>query len=314
MAPQLCSPTALRIAVAVHSFLSARWLLFPLATLAVSGSPVVTMQLAGWFTTLSLTVLLADATALGLWPSMQRAAPEDRYRVLWPMLLVLALALAVAACATLGAVELLAALVLYALLVSCCGCLGARRSGEFALWLYAGWAVAESVFGIGVSFGLRWAAGSLLADNTATSFDVLETQWAFLWSLTVAVYIASWLAALLQLWILALLVYGVRGHSLPLEDGGGGGAGVEERLNVQGLLPPPSDDSSSQQKHRGGSCALFVWSFVALYVVVLAVSTCGFLFHQLWPAGKVFDASTAVSPPCTGCFCHVRLTLPFNLP
>ena len=181
MAPQLCGPRALRFAVASHALLSARWLLFPLATLSVSGSVVVTTQIAGWFSALTLAVLLADTTALGMWPSMQRAKPEGRYRVVWPMLLVLCLALTVAACATMEAVPLFAVLLIYALGVSCCSCLGTGRTGDVALWLYAGWAVLETIVGLGIAYGLHWAGASLLATNTATAFDTIETQWELMW-------------------------------------------------------------------------------------------------------------------------------------
>ena len=49
---QLCSASALRFALVAHAMLSTRWLVFPLATLVVTGSVVVTMQLAGWFAAL----------------------------------------------------------------------------------------------------------------------------------------------------------------------------------------------------------------------------------------------------------------------
>lgn len=301
MTPHLCSPSALRFAVGAHTLLSARWLLFPLSTLAVSGSVVVAMQLTGWFAGAALMVAVADATALGMWPSMQTASQGNRYRVLWPMLLVLGLALAIAACATMEPLPLLGVVLFYALTIGCCSCLSAGRTGDVVLWLYAGWAVLESTIGIAISYGLRWAAGSLLADNSANAFDSVEGQWELMWALTRAVYVASLLAALLQLWVLALLAYGIRGHS----GGNSGVGGIEETLNVQGPIQESDDASQRDQKERG-TCVLFLWTFVALYFGVLAVAVCGFFFHQLWPAGTVFTASTPVSPPCTGCFCHVR--------
>lgn len=259
------------------------------------------MQTAGWFAAPALMVPVADATALGVWPSMQQAQPKERYRIIWPMLLVLALALGVAACAALEPLPLFIALLVYAVMVGCCGCLSVGRAGDVVLWLYAGWAVAEVALGITVSFGLRWAAGSLLATNSATAFDSIERQWEMLWVLTVVVYIASLLAALLQVWIIALLAYGVRGHSKSK-----GGVGAEETLNVQGALKSCDDNHAVAEQKERGSCVLFIWSIVALYVGLLAVTICGFIFHQLWPAGTVFTASTPVSPLCTGCFCYVR--------
>lgn len=299
MAPQLCSPRALRVAVGVHTLLSARWLLFPLATLAVGGSVVVAMQLTGWFAAPVLTVAIANATALGMWPSMQQASPGNRYRVLWPMLLVLALVLAVAGCAPMEPLPLFSLLLVFALAIGCCSCLGAGSAGDVVLWAYAGWAILDIVLEISISYGLRWAGRSLLADNSANAFDSIEAQWESMWLLVTTVYVASFLSALFQLWILALLAYGVRGHS---ERSGG----IEETLNVQG----PNDDSGDNEGRRtykgSGNCVLFLWSFVALYVGLLMVALCGFFFHQLWPAGTVFSASTPVSPPCTGCFCRVR--------
>ena len=300
MAPQLCSPSALRLAVCVHTLLSARWLLFPLATLAVSGSVVVAMQLTGWFAAPVLIVAIANATALGMWPSMQQGSPGSRYRVVWPMLLVLALVLAVAGCATMEPLPLFSVLVVFALAVGCCSCVSAGPTGDIVLWVYAGWGILDIVVGIAVSYGLHWAGRSLLADNSPNAFDSVEGQWEWMWLLTTAVYVASYLGAFFQLWILALLAYGVRGH--PDRNGG---VGIEEALNVQGPTQDSDDEGRGAQKDSG-SCVLFLWTFMALYLGLLTVTFCGFLFHQLWPAGTVFTTSTPISPPCTGCFCRVR--------
>ena len=295
------------MAVGAHTLLSARWLLLPLATLAVGGSVVVTMQLTGWFAAPVLTVAIANATVLGMWPSMQQASPGNRYRVVWPMLLVLALVLAVAGCAPMEPLPLFSLLLVFALAVGCCSCLSAGPAGDVVLWAYAGWAVLDIVLEIAISYGLRWAGGSLLADNSANAFDTIEAQWESMWLLVTTLYVASFLSALFQLWILALLAYGVRGHS----DRSGG---IEETLNQSGRVQGPTEDSDNnvgRRTHKGsGNCILFLWTFVALYLGLLVVALCGFFFHQLWPAGTVFTASTPVSPPCTGCFCHVR---PFQL-
>lgn len=67
-------------------------------------------------------------------------------------------------------------------------------------------------------------------------------------------YIASWLAAVLQLWVLTMLAYGTRGHPEPSR----GGSGVEESFNVQNPQGDGDNSEARQEQKRRGGCPKFM--------------------------------------------------------
>ena len=198
--PGCCTRTHLStLLLLMHAFLGQRWLLLPLTSFGVSGSPSVAAGLGGCFCVWSLLVLIVDTLCCGfVAPRAMRLAANplgDRARA-WLGAACMGIPAAVALTflfAPLFAVGLAAFVLLYSAgVVYFSWKFGG--DGSFGLCLYVGWSVAEGLAGLVVSWLLTVAATSLLSNP----MNQTEPEWAWLANILTAIFVLSWLSVLCQ--------------------------------------------------------------------------------------------------------------------
>ena len=69
--------------------------------------------------------------------------------------------------------------------------------------LYVGWAVGDMLFGVGIGGGLTFGMRMLLKD--AAAGGEIDSEWAWLWRVGIAIHVLAWAAFLIQEAILGLL-------------------------------------------------------------------------------------------------------------